>query len=444
MARRSLCFVVMPFGSGPRAPARKALLDDIYAHLISPAVQEAGLRPHRSDEEIGGGIFQKRIFEHLAVCEYAVADLSFANPNVFYELGIRHALRPWSTVLIYQDDVPLPLDVAPATALAYSADVLTDPPALERFRARLGERLRAARSRDVDSPVFQLVAGLPIPEIDHRRVDAMLDALDHDEHANRRISEAQQRGLDALRSLRAELDEDRLPAESLVALLLAFRAVQGWQEMVDLVADMPAEVADVWLVREQFALALGRLHHFDAAVEILSELLERRPSSESYGVLGGVYKRYWLHVVEQGGSTFRAAGLLDRASETYRRGFECDPRDPYPGVNAVVLGQLAGDQHAEHAREMLPAVRYAAGLRIRERRADYWDYASVVELAAVSGDWATVHRAARGMLARLTERFQAATTTANLKLIGDICRPRGDGPQLDALLEELNRHEEQG
>src|SRR5947208_13155732 len=45
-------------------------------------------------------IIHKPMFERLVLCEYAVADLTTANANVFYELGVRHAIRPRSTVLL--------------------------------------------------------------------------------------------------------------------------------------------------------------------------------------------------------------------------------------------------------------------------------------------------------------------------------------------------------
>ena len=84
----------------------------------------------RADEERVGGIIHKPMFERLLLCEYAVADLSMANANVYYELGIRHATRPWSTVLLFREGFRLPFDAALLRAMPY----------------QLGPR-RAARSR---------------------------------------------------------------------------------------------------------------------------------------------------------------------------------------------------------------------------------------------------------------------------------------------------------
>src|SRR5918994_329584 len=115
-----LCFVLMPFGKKPSNAGFMIDFDAIYQGLIAPAINESGLELLRADEEMTGGIIHKPMFERLILCEYAVADLTTANPNVFYELGVRHAVRPWSTVLLFaKDSGQLPFDVAPLRAMAY-------------------------------------------------------------------------------------------------------------------------------------------------------------------------------------------------------------------------------------------------------------------------------------------------------------------------------------
>jgi hypothetical protein len=93
-ANRPLCFVLMPFGEKRDITGALINFDSIYNELIAPSVEQAGLEPLRADEEVTGGIIHKPMFERLILCEYAVADLTTANANVFYELGVRHAVRP--------------------------------------------------------------------------------------------------------------------------------------------------------------------------------------------------------------------------------------------------------------------------------------------------------------------------------------------------------------
>ena len=115
-----LCFVLMPFGRKPGAGGAMIDFDAVYSELIAPAITAAGMEPIRADQELTGGIIHKPMFERLILCEFAVADLTSANANVFYELGLRHAVRPSSTQLIFAEGTgQLPFDVALLRALPY-------------------------------------------------------------------------------------------------------------------------------------------------------------------------------------------------------------------------------------------------------------------------------------------------------------------------------------
>src|SRR5206468_312638 len=118
--------------------------DAVYHDLIAPAVDAAGLQAIRADEEMTGGIIHKPMFERLILCEYAIADLTMANANVFYELGVRHAVRPWSTVLIQAGEPHLPFDVGLLRALPYSLTDEGTPKDDAEIRDKLAERLRFA------------------------------------------------------------------------------------------------------------------------------------------------------------------------------------------------------------------------------------------------------------------------------------------------------------
>jgi hypothetical protein len=126
---RPLCFVVMPFGRKTSPEGLVVDFNQVYQQLIAPAIDAAELEPLRADEEEIGGFIQKPMFERLILCEFAVADLTLANPNVFYELGIRHAVRPWSTVLLMAEGSRLPIDVHALRTLFYRLDANGEPDA---------------------------------------------------------------------------------------------------------------------------------------------------------------------------------------------------------------------------------------------------------------------------------------------------------------------------
>jgi hypothetical protein len=198
-----LCFVLMPFGKKPSNTIGLMIdFDAIYKDLIAPAITESGLEPLRADEEMAGGIIHKPMFERLILCEYAIADLTTANPNVFYELGVRYAIRPWSTVLLFAKGIgQLPFDVAPLRALTYILNEEGLPTDIEANKREIVKRLKHIKENQdqaslVDSPLFQLVEGFP--EIDHTKTDVFRDRIQYSTNIKNQIADTRRQGKDAL------------------------------------------------------------------------------------------------------------------------------------------------------------------------------------------------------------------------------------------------------
>jgi hypothetical protein len=150
-----------------------------------------------------------------------------------------------------------------------------------------------------------------------------------------------------------------------------------------------------------------------------------RPSSETYGILGRVYKDRWEAAVDQGNS-FLARGLLKKAVEAYLRGFEADWRDAYPGVNAVTLMEISEPPDPRRER-LIPVVAYAVERRIASGKPDYWDYATRLELAVLAKDEQGAMAALGDALALVRETWEPETTIRNLRLIREARESRG-GP----------------
>jgi tetratricopeptide (TPR) repeat protein len=426
---RPLCFVLMPFGKKPDATGRIVDFDAVHHDLIAPSVQEAGLDVVRADEEMTGGIIHKPMFERLVLCEYAVADLTTANANVFYELGVRHAARPWSTVLLFAEGGRLPFDVAPLRAIPYRLSPEGKVEDLPIARASLVNRLAAARraASDVplkDSPLYELLDGYP--DVAHTKTDVFRDWVRYSEELKAKIAAARRQGLDALKSVEGSL-EPLADADSAVVidLFLSYRSVGAWQAMADLGGRMPRPLAETVMVQEQLGLALNRLGRGEEAEAVLKKLVEKRgPSSETFGILGRVYKDRW-EAAAKAGKKIQSAGLLDQAIETYLRGFEADWRDAYPGVNAVTLMELK-EPPDPRREKLLPIVVYAVERRIAAGKPDYWDYATLLELAVLAKDKAAAEDAAGKALARMREGWEGVTTARNLGLIREARERRGE------------------
>jgi tetratricopeptide (TPR) repeat protein len=193
------------------------------------------------------------------------------------------------------------------------------------------------------------------------------------------------------------------------------------------------------MVQEQLALALNRAGQRDEAERVLLDLLAQRgPSSETYGILGRVYKDRW-EAAAQAGQEFLARGLLDKAIDAYRRGFEADWRDAYPGINAVSLMELKEPPDPKR-KQLLPVVAYALERRIAAGQPDYWDHATRLELAVLAQDEAQALAALGDALAAVRESWEPETTARNLRLIREArAKRRKEVPWAGQIEAELAR-----
>jgi hypothetical protein len=121
-------------------------------------MKEAGLTPKRADEETGSQIIHIDMFKSLRDKEIVLADLSLENPNVFYELGIRHVMSPHGTVLMCREGSRLPFDVSLSRVVFYRYDGIDlDWEEAERMVVALKAALEEAKRGEPDSPVYALL-----------------------------------------------------------------------------------------------------------------------------------------------------------------------------------------------------------------------------------------------------------------------------------------------
>jgi hypothetical protein len=429
---KPLCFVLMPFGTKPAGEGRVIHFDAVYENLIAPAVEAAGLEVIRADEEAAGGVIHKPMFERLLLCDYAVADLTTANANVFYELGIRHAMKPFSTTMIFAEGAgQLPFDVAPLRGLPYQLGKNGKPSKADKDQRALAKQLRDAREGSTDSPLYQLLDDYP--DVAHEKTDVFRKQVEAAAGTRRQLADARQiedrrKAAEALRAVERSLGvlEDA-EAGVTIDLFLSYRAVKAWDDMVDLVDRMPRPLQRTVMVREQQALALNRAGDDVRAETVLKDLIdERGPSSETYGILGRVYKDRWEKAASENNDIL-AEGQLVKAIDAYKRGYEADMRDSYPGVNAVTLMELKEPPDPER-QALLPVVRYAVERRIAAGEPDYWDWATLLELAVLQKDEAAARSSLVNAVAAIREPWEPETTARNLRLIREARVRRKEQP----------------
>lgn len=114
------CFVIMPFGQKKDPGGKDINFDTVYTHLIKEGVEQIkGLSCTRCDEIEEPGVVHKKMLEQIYQADVAVVDITTLNPNVFYELGVRHALADHVTVIIKRKGTQIPFNVRGLNIIEY-------------------------------------------------------------------------------------------------------------------------------------------------------------------------------------------------------------------------------------------------------------------------------------------------------------------------------------
>jgi tetratricopeptide (TPR) repeat protein len=431
----------MPFGRKIDAAGRVTNFDSVFNKIIAPAVEQAGLEPIRADEEKIGGTIHKPMFERLMLCHYAVADITGANPNVFYELGIRHALRPASTAILFVEGTVIPFDIALVRGIPYKTDAGGEPVNPEITMAAITQHLTVARSTPHDdSPIFQLVDVLPHWQIDHTKTDVFREQVDYSKKYKERLAAAVRAGPEAVQDIATEAalrNLNDIETGIIVDLFLSLRDVAAYTAMIDLYERMPLPLQRAKMMREQLGFALNREERFEDAEKVLKEVIaEFGPSSETNGLLGRIYKDRWTKAQE--GGRPEARSLLRRAIDTYLQGFEADWRDAYPGVNALTLMERQ-DKPDPRKAMILPVVHYSVS-RKAATNPDYWDYATLLELAVLGNNKESAEENLSEVTSFARHAWEVESTKRNLGLIRKAREARNeDAGWVEAIEDELQQ-----
>lgn len=141
-----ICFYITPIGSEESIERKHA--DLFMSSLVQPALEELGLTVVRADHIGDPGMITTQVLEYLKRSKLAIADLSYLNPNVFYEVALRHALRLPVVQIIRKSD-RLPFDVNQSRTLVFdTTDIYSLIPKLQTYRAEIANQARKA----IDDP----------------------------------------------------------------------------------------------------------------------------------------------------------------------------------------------------------------------------------------------------------------------------------------------------
>ena len=338
------CFVVMGFGTKTDfETGRKLDLDKTYKNIIKPTVEAARLKCIRADDVIHSGPIDVPMYEQLLNADVVVADLSTSNKNAYYELGVRHALRPYTTIIICEDGVTsFPFDLSHVAIRQYHhMEAGIDFDEVVRFREVLTTAIVEIYHQDPrwnDSPVYTSLNKLSPPAL-AEAMQGVAEAAAKSAPAAGGESDGGAGGENAklYSELMQEIDEaqeagDFDEAKSLLKLLR-----KKMKPKKPETPGLPEPPEDPYII-QRLALVTYKAKHDTPEKEIaaLREacdlLFTLNPGTsndtETLGLWGAVHKRLW--------DKAKDTVALDKAIRSYERGFNLR-NDYYNGINFAYM-----------------------------------------------------------------------------------------------------------
>ncbi len=452
-------FVAMPFGIKPGHDGALIDFNRIYADYIGPALEAAGFEVFRADEEQRAGDIRTDMFQELLMADLVVADLTLDNPNVWYELGVRHALRARGVILVQGPRPSQPFDIYTDRKLHYGiADGAPDPATLEADRDKLTAMAVATaeawHARKV-SPVYSLLPHLCEPDWKTLLLSERNEfSAAYDEWASRMAVARRKLCPGNILVLADETPNVALRIEAKCTAgnsLLKLRHYDFALEQFDTVLTLAPENK---AAREKKAVCLGRLGKYEEAREWVLRLTADYPADpEVWALAGRVEKENWISRWRRDDATpaeMRDAAVYEDAAlaeaiEPYRKAFILDPSHHYSGVNALTLTllrkHLGGETEQVIIDNLIGGVLWAA-LTAQERdRKDYWARASYAELCLLVNPLDTVRKEYSATVAAADrDWFALDSTCQTLCLLRDLeFRPDETTAALDILEREIER-----
>ena len=344
-------FVIRPFGRKQDDSGREIDFERIHDALIEPALESSDLTGGTTGEIVEPGNIRSDMFSAILSADLVICDITIHNANVFYELGIRHALRKRSTILLRGFPIAdkIPFDLVTDRYIEYPID---DPKeGIDELEDAIHGALDA--DRDADSPVFLMLPSLSEADPD---ASAWIIPKEFSEDVDLALS-AQSHGW--LRLLASEVVGQLFEAKGLELIARAQTrvgdlegALESWERIRDAnPKDIDANLALANIYERMYRRDGddNRLTRSEQAVErVLSAKPRPSQKAEAMGMKARNQKTRWRERFGKATSVKERRRMALRPEliasyEYYRQAFLHDLNAYWPGLAALQMGIIAQD-----------------------------------------------------------------------------------------------------
>lgn len=306
---KKTCFVIIGFGTKTDfETGRRLNLDRTFENIIKPVFDDLDILCYRACDLEQSGVIDKKMYENILKADFVVADISTLNPNAIYELGVRHALKPNTTIVIAEDKLKIPFDINHVFIHSYKhleEDIgVTEA---ERFKTHLNKQVKKfIKEPEIDSPIYTFMPNLIPPSFTEDEIEDIKESIDKSHSTSDLVELAEKKKNEKKYNVAKDLLKDALinkPKDSFIIQRLALITYKSKE---------PSEL-------EALNEALGYL-------DDLNPIDTTDP--ETLGLLGAINKRLYEQTNDE--------NYLEKSRHFYERGFYVK-QDYYNGINVAFL-----------------------------------------------------------------------------------------------------------
>ncbi len=408
-------FIVRPFGRKKDLKGNEIDFDEVESQLINPALRAVGAEGGTTIDIVESGNIRTDMFRRLLTADLVVADLSIHNANVFYELGIRHALREHGTFMLRSDGDAYPFDLQTDRYFVYQRD---DPAAsLAELIAAL-QSTKDAQEKNYaakDSPVFTSLPDLSEPD------PSLFNPVPQDfgEEVARAAANRVPGDLALLSYEVTGFEWETRGRYTVGVAQFNLNAMVGAKVTWERIRRLEPNHLEANIRLGTIYQRLGDLVRSTEALEtaLKNRAISQHQRAEAYSLLARNFKTRWRHDWQSQPPEERAAAALSspylQASvENYERAFDEDLNHFYSGLNALAMlkimialaetrqevwaanfdsdrkAEQALDDHREHAAKLVSAIDLSVNAYTKRVRRggseDLWAEISAADLRCIT------------------------------------------------------------